>query len=182
MNNKNFSNFRLGDIFEILTVKKANKKDLSKSPTPEYHIPVVYAKFGDNGIMYWGKDGCFTTYSNIISIVYNGIISTGKVYAQERETGILAESYFIRIKDNPNIPFEANLYMATVIEHIIYPKYSRDNLATWKNKVENEIIPLPTIDGTDDTIDFDYMKEYINSIEQEILSPLKSYLNISTNS
>ncbi len=156
-----YKKFRLGDIFEKLPVKKAKKQNLKKSPDNEYCIPVVYAKYGDNGIMYWGKKNDFTTYNNVISIVYNGVISAGKVYAQERKTGILAESYLIRIKNVKDIPFEANLYMAIVIEHVIYPKYSRENLATWDNRVENEEIMLPVVKNNDNQIDFDYMKRYI---------------------
>lgn len=166
----------MGEIFEKLTVKKAPKAELSKSPSKEYSIPVVYAKYGDNGIMYWGKKDSFTTYSNVISIVYNGVISAGKAYAQQRQTGILAESYLIRLKDNPNIPFEATFYIATVIEHTIYPKYSRENLATWNNKVENEYIILPVKDGTSDRIDFDYMKDYVLSMQENSFNQIDSFL------
>ena len=37
--------------------------------------------------MYWGKEGDFTTYENVISIIYNGAIATGKVYTQKERTG-----------------------------------------------------------------------------------------------
>lgn len=177
MTKKNFEEFQLGSIFEKLNVKKAVKAELSKTPSKEYSIPVVYAKYGDNGIMYWGKKGSFTTYSNVISIVYNGVISAGKAYAQQRLTGILAESYLIRLKDYPDIPFEATFYIATIIEHTIYPKYSRENLATWNNKVENEYIKLPVKDGTTDQIDFDYMKEYVLSIHEKLFNQIDSFLN-----
>lgn len=104
--------------------------------------------------MYWGKKGDFKTYNNIISIIYNGVIATGLTYAHRDEVGILAESYFIKFKnDNPN--FLCNLFIKTAIEKVLYPKYSRDNLATWTNKVENELILLPTTQ--DGGIDFDFM-------------------------
>lgn len=177
MTKKNFEEFQLGSIFEKLNVKKAVKAELSKTPSKEYSIPVVYAKYGDNGIMYWGKKGSFTTYSNVISIVYNGVISAGKAYAQQRLTGVLAESYLIRLKDYPDIPFEATFYIATIIEHTIYPKYSRENLATWNNKVENEYIKLPVKDGTTDQIDFDYMKEYVLSIREKSFNQIDSFLD-----
>lgn len=171
-----YKKFRLGDIFEKLSANKAQKKNVKKSPDSEYSIPVVYAKYGDNGIMYWGKKNEFTTYKNVISIIYNGAISAGKVYAQERETGILAESYFIRIRNAEDIPFEANLYMAIAIEHVIYPKYSRENLATWDNRVENEEIMLPIVENTDSQIDFNYMKNYIGRLMKSGYIKLGAYI------
>ena len=158
-----FKKFVMHDLFEPLKVTKAKKAQLSKMRSKEFCVPVVYAKFGDNGIMYWGREGEFTTYKNVISIVYNGAIAAGKVYAQEEPTGILAESYFIRFKSG-EVPFLANLYMAQVIEHRIYPRYSRENLAIWNERVENERIELPiTLSGD---IDFDYMERYIRAIEK----------------
>ncbi|MBQ9505480.1 MAG: restriction endonuclease subunit S [Lachnospiraceae bacterium] len=171
-----YKKFRLGDVFEKLPVNKANKKDLKKYPDSEYCIPVVYAKYGDNGIMYWGRKNDFTTYNNVISIVYNGVISAGKVYAQERETGILAESYFIRVKNVDDIPFEANFFMAIIIEHVIYPKYSRENLATWDNRVENEEIMLPVVENTDNQIDYDYMKKYIGGLMESGYKKLGAFM------
>lgn len=167
-----FKAFAMHDIFEPLKVTKAKKSQLSKVRTEEFCVPVVYAKFGDNGIMYWGKKGEFTTYENVISIVYNGVISAGKVYAQEEPTGILAESYLIRYKYG-TVPFLANLYMSQVIEHRIYPLYSRENLATWNGRVENETIELPVT--ADDNIDFDYMERYIRAIEKLAIANVVKY-------
>ena len=81
-----FKTFTMHDIFEPLKVTKAKKSQLSKMRTEEFCVPVVYAKFGDNGIMYWGRKGEFTTYENVISIVYNGVISAGKVNADRKST------------------------------------------------------------------------------------------------
>lgn len=167
-----FGKFVMHDIFEMLQVKKAKKSQVRNYYSNEFCIPVVYAKFGDNGIMYWGRKDEFTTYKNVISIVYNGVIAAGKVYAQKEETGILAESYMIRYKHG-EIPFLSNLYMACVIEHEIYPKYSRENLAIWNNRVENETIELPiTPDGD---IDFDYMERYIRAIEKMTIADVVKY-------
>lgn len=167
-----FKEFTMHDIFEPLKVTKAKKSQLSKIRTEEFCVPVVYAKFGDNGIMYWGRKGEFTTYENVISIVYNGVISAGKVYAQEEPTGVLAESYFIRYKYG-TVPFLANLYMSQVIEHRIYPLYSRENLAIWNGRVENETIELPVT--SDGNIDFNYMERYIRAIEKLAIADVVKY-------
>lgn len=166
MNSRKYKEIRLGDIFIKLSIKKADKFNLRKKPSATYSVPVVYAKFGNNGIIYWGKKNTFPTCKNVISIVYNGVISAGKVYAHERETGILAESYFIALKEDIDISFEANLYMAIMIEKAIYPKYSRDNLATWDKKVENEIIQLPVCEYTEE-IDYEYMRKYIILLKEK---------------
>lgn len=168
----NTKEFVMHDIFEPLSAKKAVKTNVRNVKDNEYCVPVVYAKFGDNGIMYWGRKGEFTTYSNVLSIVYNGVISAGKCYAQENETGILAESYLIRYKYG-EIPFLANLYMSKVIEHKIYPLYSRETLAIWNNRVENDVIELPiTSTGKPD---FDYMERYIRAIEKIVIVDVVKY-------
>lgn len=189
---KEMREFRMGDLFEYLKVVKAKKANVRSVPDNEFCVPVVYAKFGNNGIMYWGRKGEFTTYRNVISIVYNGVISAGRVYAQEDDTGILAESYLIRVKGCLNIPFRANQYMAEFIEKVIYPHYSREFLAIWNNRVENEIIPLPICtDAANNSIidsaktyhpdgyvpDWDFMSRYIRAIEKIVIKDVVKYKN-----
>lgn len=159
-------------MFEKLTVTKAIKENVRKYRNKEFSIPVVYCKFGDNGIMYWGREGEFTTFENVISVVYNGVIAAGKVYAQKQATGILAESYFIRLKQH-KASHNVNLYLATVLEKVLYPKYSRDYLATWDNKVENDIIVLPT---KNNKIDFDFIEEFIAELEERSVAELEEWL------
>ena len=167
--------YRIGDIFEKLPVKKAIKQDIRKYKNAEFNIPVVYCKFGDNGIMYWGRKNEFTTYENIISVIYNGAIAAGKVYAQKEKTGILAESYFIRLKDYKST-HNINLFFSTILEKRLYYKYSRDFLATWDNKVENDTIFLPI---KDKKIDFDFIESFIAELEVQRIAELKAYLQVS---
>ncbi|EJB71871.1 type IIS restriction enzyme protein [Helicobacter pylori Hp A-14] len=171
-----WQSFRLGDLFEKVSARFLGKGDkfkaTSKSITDTHNIPLVYCKKGNNGIMYWGKKGDFETYNNIISIIYNGVIATGLTYAHRDEVGILAESYFIKFKNgNPN--FLCNLFIKTAIEKVLYPKYSRDNLATWANKVENELILLPTTQ--DGGIDFNFMRTLINALMKQTIQGVAQY-------
>ncbi|MFT2775011.1 restriction endonuclease subunit S [Helicobacter pylori] len=171
-----WQSFKLGDLFEKVSARflgKGNKfKATSKSITDTHNIPLVYCKKGNNGIMYWGKKGDFETYNNIISIIYNGVIATGLTYAHRDEIGILAESYFIKFKNgNPN--FLCNLFIKTAIEKVLYPKYSRDNLATWANKVENELIFLPTTKNG--KIDFHFMRTFINALMKQTIQGVVQY-------
>ncbi|GAA7690021.1 restriction endonuclease subunit S [Helicobacter pylori] len=171
-----WQSFRLGDLFEKVSARFLGKGDkfkaTSKSITDTHNIPLVYCKKGNNGIMYWGKKGDFETYNNIISIIYNGVIATGLTYAHRDEVGILAESYFIKFKNgNPN--FLCNLFIKTAIEKVLYPKYSRDNLATWANKVENESILLPT--NQHGKIDFHFMRTLINALMKQTIQGVVQY-------
>ena len=134
--------------------------------------------------MYWGKENDFTTYENVISIVYNGVIAAGKVYAQKSKTGILAESYFIKIK-NRETTHNINLFLSSILEKTLYPKYSRDFLATWTNRVENDYIQLPIKEKSLDfsnpcdnikNIDFDFMESFIRELEEERIRELNAYL------
>ncbi|GAA6992344.1 hypothetical protein ID0094_00320 [Helicobacter pylori] len=166
----------MGDLFEKVSARFLGKGDkfkaTSKSITDTHNIPLVYCKKGNNGIMYWGKKGDFETYNNIISIIYNGVIATGLTYAHRDEVGILAESYFINFKNgNPN--FLCNLFIKTAIEKVLYPKYSRDNLATWANKVENELIFLPT--NQHGEIDFHFMRTLINALMKQTIQGVVQY-------
>ncbi|MGL2379563.1 restriction endonuclease subunit S [Helicobacter pylori] len=173
-----WQSFKLGDLFEKVSARFLGKGDkfkaTSKSITDTHNIPLVYCKKGNNGIMYWGKKGDFETYDNIISIIYNGVIATGLTYAHRDEVGILAESYFIKFKNgNPN--FLCNLFIKTAIEKVLYPKYSRDNLATWANKVENELIFLPT--NQHGKIDFPFMHTLINALMKQTIQGVVQYSN-----
>ncbi len=171
-----WQSFKLGDLFEKVSARFLGKGDkfkaTSKSITDTHNIPLVYCKKGNNGIMYWGKKGDFETYNNIISIIYNGVIATGLTYAHRDEVGILAESYFIKFKNgNPN--FLCNLFIKTAIEKVLYPKYLRDNLATWANKVENELIFLPT--NQHGKIDFHFMRTLINALMKQTIQGVVQY-------
>ncbi len=171
-----WQSFKLGDLFEKVSARFLGKGDkfkaTSKSITDTHNIPLVYCKKGNNGIMYWGKKGDFETYNNIVSIIYNGVIATGLTYAHRDEVGILAESYFIKFKNgNPN--FLCNLFIKTAIEKVLYPKYSRDNLATWANKVENELIFLPT--NQHGEIDFPFMRTLINALMKQTIQGVVQY-------
>ncbi|GAA7736800.1 restriction endonuclease subunit S [Helicobacter pylori] len=171
-----WQSFKLGDLFEKVSARFLGKGDkfkaTSKSITDTHNIPLVYCKKGNNGIMYWSKKGDFETYNNIISIIYNGVIATGLTYAHRDEVGILAESYFIKFKNgNPN--FLCNLFIKTAIEKVLYPKYSRDNLATWANKVENELIFLPT--NQHGKIDFHFMHTLINALMKQTIQGVVQY-------
>lgn len=139
--------FAMNKVFAPLKApylrKGTRRQDhVSRIRTKEFCLPVVCAKRGDNGIMKFGRREDYTAHSNVLSIIYNGVIAAGLVYAHEEDVGIFTDSYLIKWKGE-NIPFDANLFLKTAIQKKIYPIYSREQKATWQNRVEAEEIYLP---------------------------------------
>ena len=171
--------FRVGDIFKsVLTPSSAyqgtgRKTDQVQDIQDEtYSIPLTCAKKGNNGVLHYGKPSDFKAFSNIITVVYDGAVAAGLVYYQPDKVSVFTHSYFITLIDR-DLTENLGLYLATVLQNKTYPKYSRENAATWKNKVEEDLIPLPIQDGVDpehatpDDIDYDYMERYISILKKK---------------
>lgn len=166
--------FKIYELFEKPTLgirKKFNKKeDVSTTRTAVYNLPLVNAKHGNNGIMYYGKECDFDSVSMSIDIVGDGAISTGDVYPQPDKTGVLYNAYLIRPKQEPiNEPLI--VYFAVAIQKAIKHKYGYDNKATWE-KVQRESISLPIT--TDGAIDYAFMETAIRAMEKQCIARLKA--------
>ena len=159
--------FRIGDLFEKLDTSYLGTgiktKNVSKIPDDEFTIPLSYAKRYNNGIMYWGRKGEWRTHKNALTIVYNGAVSAGRVYAQSEETGVLAESYMIGLK-GVTASFLTYLFLQRIVENCIYSRYSYSDLAVW-GSVQNNTIYLPV--DANNKPDWQYMEEYMRSIMRE---------------
>ena len=166
--------FNIGTVFEQLKVGYIGKGrkigSATKQPDIEHCIPLTCAKIGDNGVMYWGKRGDFITYTNTLAVIADGAISAGLVYAQPEEAGAYSHSYFIKTK--ANVSKYVNLFLATVLTKVIYPKYSREDPPRWP-KIKNEIIQLPVT--SDNTPDWDYMEKYIRALEKTVIVDVVKY-------
>ena len=153
--------FKVGALFELLPApylgEKPRQDHVSRQKNDEYCVPVVCAKRGDNGIMYWGRNGDFTSYENVLSVIYNGAIAAGLVYAHKEPVGIFTDSYLIRLQDR-DVPFKVNLFLKTVLEKAIYEKYSRELKAVWK-RISKDTILLPVTSSND--VDWDFMESLI---------------------
>ena len=171
-----FKSFRIDEVFNRVEAKckKADfdkRCDTSTVPSEEYCIPLVNAKVGDNGIMFYGRKADWNTQEMCIDVIQNGAIATGTVYAQPQPVGVLWDAYLIKpIAEIKSA--EALLYMAKCIEKITKEQFSYDNKATW-NRVKRCEIKLPvTFDGG---IDFDYMERYIRAIEKLTIADVVKY-------
>lgn len=172
--------------------RKFNKsKDLSQEPTKEFDLPLVNAKNGNNGIMYFGRSSDFSYVNGGIDIVNDGAVSTGNVYPQPHKIGVLYNAYIITLKkEEYNTDRKILEYLACVIEKNIKHRFSYSDKAGW-DKVKQITIKLPIkIDETNNPIidnshfyhdegfvpDFNYMQERIEELEQERIEELEQYL------
>lgn len=167
--------YRIGDLFEKLNLKFKRKdfqkdKDISRERTKEFNLPLVNAKDGDNGIMYYGREQDFESTGLTIDIVNDGAVSTGNVYPQPQKTGVLYNAYLI--KPLFNVSEKLLYFFATTIQKSIKLKFGYENKAGWE-KVKKEIIQLPTKNGK---IDFAFMESFIAELEAERIAELEAYL------
>lgn len=172
--------FIIGDLFEKLQldVKKEdfNKTfDVSEERTEEFNLPLVNAKHGNNGIMYYGREADFETAEMTIDIVQNGAIATGDVYAQPQKTGVLWDAYLVKPKSEIDSSFTL-MFLATVLEKAIKDKFSYDDKCVW-DKAKLLTVTLPCT--SDDEPDWAYMDEYMRTVMERTKSDLLAMQSIS---
>lgn len=182
---KYWGKFLIGDLFKNLSLKRIKptfdkKNDVSTIRTDEFNLPLINAKSGNNGIMYYGREEDWESAEMTLDIVNDGAISTGLVYAQPQKTGTLYNAYQIQlINRRPN--YQELLFLQRCLQRSIQLKFNYYNKATWE-RVKQESIWLPLIDRTDPTnytqtdIDWNFMENYIKQLEADRLQQLEAYL------
>jgi hypothetical protein len=189
-----FKEFKIEDIFNKPNLKwkserKFDKKtDISKEKTNEFSLPLVNAKFGNNGIMYWGREEDFDYVEGGIDIISDGAVSAGSVYPQPHRVGVLYNAYIITLKDNI-VNREIFEYLSCVLEKSIKYLFGYEYKATW-DKVRKIFIPLPIKKDKEGNPlldkskmyheegympDFEYMEKYIKAIEKTVIEDVVKY-------
>ena len=171
--------FVVGELFDKCDLKRIkpdfNKHaDLSSTPSDEFNLPLINAKVGNNGIMYYGRSSDWESETMTLDIVNDGAASTGMVYAQPQATGTLYNAYQIKLKPDvhDNVTVSQLLFLATTTQVSIQNKFSYENKAIW-NKVQAETIKLPLKPSADpenytqEDIDWDYMDSFMQAIEEK---------------
>ena len=166
--------FRIGDIFEKLDLKIINQNfnkriDVSETKDEEFNLPLVNAKHGNNGIMFYGRKEDFEYASMTLDIVQNGASATGDVYAQPQDTGVLWDAYLIRplFEVTPS----SLIFMAKVIERSIKSRFSYDDKCIWPKVAEISIL-LPAVNGSPDT---SYMDSFMKNVQLQVEKNIRIY-------
>ena len=166
----------IGSLYDKVKLnnKSFNKRiDTAKEQSKAFSIPLVNAKHGDNGIMFYGRNEVFDAVSSSIAIIQNGAVATGDVYPQPEPTSVLWDAYLIKshtVCDTENSLF----YISAAIEKTIKLKYNYDKKATW-DRVKTESIYLPiTSQGN---IDYVFINNYINAIKKQCIAALKQEID-----
>lgn len=179
---KPMRDFVVGEVFEKLKSPfhghQKKQESVSRVRTEEYSLPLINCKLGNNGIMYYGRPGDFTSHERVLGVIYNGPPTEGQTYYHEK-AGVFTDAYLIGLKDQEIASREIGLYLTTALNKSIHNetrrRYSRGNKATWEGKVEADPIVLPVkLDGD---IDFDYMERYIRAIEKLVIADVVKYKN-----
>lgn len=166
--------FKIGDLYykvELEKVKFNKRRDTRSEPSAEFSLPVINAKHGDNGIMFYGKESVFASENMTIDIVQNGAIATGDVYPQPQRTGILWDAYLIKAKKHPETR-QTLFFLSCAIKKSIKPKFSYEVKATW-DRVQREKIYLPVT--ADRQPDLMTMERLITAIQKIVIADVVKY-------
>lgn len=96
---KRLKEYTIGTLYDKKELKNRpfdKRTDTRQTPDDTYNLPLVNAKNGDNGIMFYGHKDKFDSIEMSIDIVQNGAIATGNVYPQPQRTGVLWDAYLIK--------------------------------------------------------------------------------------
>ena len=176
-----WGSFLIGDLFEKqegLKPKSGFQKnfDVSTEQDEEFKVPIVNAKHGNNGIMYYGKSQFFDTVENAIDIVQNGAASVGDVYYQKQATGVLGDAFLVKVKDRA-CSDEQMLFLTAVLYKVIKGRFSYDDKAIW-DRVKKVRMPLPITPNGDP--DWAYMDSYIKTIQTEAKQTIDLFARIAS--
>ena len=166
--------FRIGDLFEKLNLRFKKSKfekdtDISKIRTEVYSLPLVNAKDGDNGVMYYGKPEDFESAEMTIDIVNDGAVSTGNVYSQPQKTGVLYNAYLIKPKFTATTQ-TLHFFTASIFKSI-KTKFGYEYKASW-DRVQAENISLPVRDGAPD---YAAMQDFISAVQKLVIKDVVKY-------
>lgn len=153
---------------------KFNKlRDTSEHQTNEFTLPLVNAKHGNNGVMFYGRKSDWSYTTNAIGVVSNGAVATGDVYFHPYDVSKMWDAYLLQPKKG-QWSNNVKVYVATSLKKAIKMTFGWENKAVW-SKVQCVKIKLPvTSDGKPD---YDFMDQYITAIEKKKVLKLKQAMD-----
>lgn len=170
---KDWKEFKIGDLFDQIGSTAVKKPfDKRNMPEDEFIIPALSSKIDNNSFGFYVREEDHLLINRLcLSVTLNG--DAGKVYVQNKTFAIAQDAYAIYLKDDFNILNNEAIYLflATIMEKVLMPKYGYTNKATW-NKVKKETLLLPF---KNDEPDWDFMEEFIKGIEEKYIENVDKY-------
>lgn len=170
---KDWKEFKIGDLFNQIGSTAVKKPfDKRNMPEDEFIIPALSSKIDNNSFGFYVREEDHLLINRLcLSVTLNG--DAGKVYVQNKAFAIAQDAYAIYLKDDFNILNNEAIYLflATIMEKVLMPKYGYTNKATW-NKVKKETLLLPF---KNDEPDWDFMEEFIKGIEEKYILNVDKY-------
>lgn len=169
-----YKEFALEDIFcKIKSPKiKGKAADFPTTKKDNYKIPLLTAGVENQGLSRFAKEkDCPKIISNVISISANGA-NTGATFYQDDRFAILQDAYAIKLRAGC-LNREVGLYLTSLLNKKLHGSYDWSNKATW-NRIKKLTIKIPILD--DESINYNYINNYIAELEQQRLAELDSYL------
>lgn len=157
-----FSEFKIGDIFEIHKGKRLTKADQIKGNT--LFIGSTASNHGETARI--GQKPIFKP--NTITVCYNG--SVGETFYQDKPYWASDDINVLTLK-NFKLDAEIAEYLCAVIK-----KAGKQYGYAYKwnvSRMKESIISLPV--DNDNSIDFEYMKKYIRAIQKTIVKDVVKY-------
>lgn len=165
MENVEWGEFRLGDLFEIGTGSLIDLKSAEHGK-----VPRVSVKTTDNGIIGYFDESVENTryFENFISINFFGIS-----YYHPYRASVEMKVHTLKLK-NQDFTKAVGTFISAMINKRFNGLYSYGTqLSSSKLKDDDFKIQLPTKNGK---IDFDFMENFILELEAERIAELKAYL------
>lgn len=119
--------------------------------------------------MYYGRSKDFESAEMTIDIVNDGAISTGNVYFQPKNTGVLYNAYLVKPKFSANEKLLQ--FFTSTIQKSIKLKFGYENKAGWA-KVKEEEIQLPILNSQPD---YAFMETLISAIQKLVIRDVVLY-------
>nr|WP_256438201.1 restriction endonuclease subunit S [Canibacter zhuwentaonis] len=164
LENVQWGEYRIGDLFEKLKTKSVLKNGAGD-------LPATSAVLSNNQIGRYVSRENATILKNVFSATANG---SGKAFYQPREFTVLQDSYAFKFINESIAAEKVHSFIVASLNKV-YSKYDWGNKSGWV-KVKEEKIQLPTKDGE---IDFDFIAAYVSELEAAYVSELEAYLKAS---
>lgn len=168
--------FIIGDLFFKIKTNKLNYSlsDLPKKASYEFDLPATTSTTNNRGISCYVKRNEATVINNCLLVLSNG--DAGYIYYHKNDFTILQDTYAIKYKGR-ELNKNQYLYFESVMNEKVKPNFSYNNKATWDRVRQIEIF-LPV--KNNESIDYDFMENYISAVEKETIKSIIDWNNKKT--